>query len=154
MRRVISVVVLNEHSVLARISGLFAGRGYNIESLTVAPLQDSELSRITIVTSGDSKVFEQIVKQLHKLIPVLSVIEDDDMLEKETMLAKIPINESISDISVLCSAYNGRIANANEKFIIAVATDKPSRIDSLILALKKYKPKEIVRSGVIAIERY
>lgn len=155
-RRVISVNVLNEHSVLARISGLFAGRGYNIESLTVAPKPDGEdsgLSRITIVTSGDEKVLEQIIKQLHKLIPVLSVIEDDDMLEKETMLAKIAITEPLGDIEALCKAYNGRIANANEKFIIIVATDKPSRIDSLTTALKRFKPKEIIRSGVIAIER-
>lgn len=161
-RRVISVNVLNEHSVLARISGLFAGRGYNIESLTVAPKpensvegngEDSGLSRITIVTSGDEKVLEQIIKQLHKLIPVLSVIEDDDMLEKETMLAKIAITEPLADIEVLCKAYNGRIANVNEKFIIIVATDKPSRIDSLTTALKRFKPKEIIRSGVIAIER-
>lgn len=152
-RRVISVNVLNEHSVLARISGLFAGRGYNIESLTVAPMQDSSLSRITIITSGDERVLEQIIKQLHKLIPVLSVIEDENMLEKETMLAKIAINEPLADIEVICKAYNGRIANANEKYIIIVATDKPSRIDSLILALKRFKPKEIIRSGVIAIER-
>lgn len=152
-RRVISVNVLNEHSVLARISGLFAGRGYNIESLTVAPMQDSSLSRITIITSGDERVLEQIIKQLHKLIPVLSVIEDENMLEKETMLAKIAISEPLADIEVICKAYNGRIANANEKYIIIVATDKPSRIDSLILALKRFKPKEVIRSGVIAIER-
>lgn len=152
-RRVISVNVLNEHSVLARISGLFAGRGYNIESLTVAPMQDSSLSRITIITSGDERVLEQIIKQLHKLIPVLSVIEDENMLEKETILAKIAISEPLADIEVICKAYNGRIANANEKYIIIVATDKPSRIDSLILALKRFKPKEVIRSGVIAIER-
>lgn len=152
-RRVISVNVLNEHSVLARMSGLFAGRGYNIESLTVAPMQDSSLSRITIITSGDERVLEQIIKQLHKLIPVLSVIEDENMLEKETILAKIAISEPLADIEVICKAYNGRIANANEKYIIIVATDKPSRIDSLILALKRFKPKEVIRSGVIAIER-
>lgn len=153
-RRVVGVTVLNEHSVLARISGLFAGRGYNIESLTVAPLSEKELSRITIVTSGDERVFEQIIKQLHKLIPVLNVIEDADMLEKETLLAKIPIAENLSDIDVLCRAYGGSIANANEKYIIVVATDKPSRIDNLTKALRRFNPKEIVRSGVIAIERY
>lgn len=153
-RRVISVNALNEHSVLARISGLFAGRGYNIESLTAAPMQEGNLSRITIVTSGDERVLEQIIKQLHKLIPVLSVSEDENMLEKETLLAKIPNTESLSDIEVVAKAYNGRIANANEKYIIIVATDAPHRLDSLILALKRFKPKEILRSGVIAIERY
>lgn len=153
-RRIISVTVLNEHSVLSRISGLFAGRGYNIESLTVAPLQNSELSRITIVTSGDEKVFEQIVKQLHKLIPVLSVIEDEDLIEKETILAKIPIEQSISDIDALCKAYNGGIANANDKYIILTITDNPNRIDCFIKAIKQFKPKEIIRSGVIAIEQH
>lgn len=153
-RRVISVNVLNEHSVLARISGLFAGRGYNIESLTVAPLQEGNLSRVTIVTSGDECVIEQIIKQLHKLIPVLSVIEDENMLEKETLLARISINEPLADIEVLCKAYNGWIANANDKNIIIVATDNPKRLDNLIKALKRFKPKEILRSGVIAIERY
>lgn len=153
-RRVISVNVLNEHSVLARISGLFAGRGYNIESLTVAPMQEDNLSRITIVTSGDERVLEQIIKQLHKLIPVLNVSEDENMLEKETMLAKIPNTESLADIEVIARAYNGRIANANERYIIIVATDAPHRLDSFMLALKRFKPKEILRSGVIAIERY
>ena len=152
-RRIISINVLNEHSVLSRISGLFAGRGYNIESLTVAPLQDSELSRITILTSGDERVFEQIVKQLHKLIPVLSVIEDEDLLQKETILVKISIEQSIGDIEALCKAYNGSIANANEKYIILTITENPNRIDCFIKAIKRFKPKEIIRSGIVAIER-
>ncbi len=153
-RRLVSVTVLNEHSVLSRISGLFAGRGYNIESLTVAPLQNNELSRITIVTSGDEKVFEQIVKQLHKLIPVLNVIENEDLIEKETVLVKISIHESIGDIDALCKAYNGRIANANDKYIILTITDSPKRINNFIKALKRFKPQEIIRSGVVAIEQY
>lgn len=153
-RRIISATVLNEHSVLSRVSGLFAGRGYNIESLTVAPLQNSELSRITIVTSGDERVFEQIVKQLHKLIPVLSVIEDEDLIEKETILVKISIEQSISDIDALCKAYNGGIADVNDKYIILTITDNPNRIDCFIKAIKRFKPKEIIRSGVIAIEQH
>ena len=75
IRRTISVIVLNEHGVLARISGLFAGRGYNIDTLTVAPIPESNFSRLSIVTSGDEMVLEQIVKQLHKLIPTYKVIE-------------------------------------------------------------------------------
>ncbi len=75
VRRVISVVVLNEAQVLSRVSGLFAGRGYNIESLTVAPIPETDLSHMTIVTQGNERVIEQITKQLHKLIPTLKVIE-------------------------------------------------------------------------------
>lgn len=153
-RKIIAVTVVNEHSVLARVSGLFAGRGYNIESLTVAPIPNTSLSRITIATQGDSRVLEQIIKQLHKLIPVLTVSEDGDFLEKESVLIKIDINEELASIEALAKAYNGKIANANEKYIIVIATEKPQRITSLIKAMQKFKPKEILRSGVIAMERY
>lgn len=154
IKKTIAVTVINEHSVLARISGLFAGRGYNIESLTVAPIPNTDLSRITIITEGDSRVLEQILKQLHKLIPVLTVSDSDDFLEKETALIKIGINEDLASITALAGAYNGSIANANEKYIIVVATEKPHRIDSLIKAMAHFNPKEILRSGVIAMERY
>ena len=153
-RRIISVTVLNEHSVLSRISGLFAGRGYNIESLTVAPMPNSELSRLTIATCGDEKVFEQIVKQLHKLIPVLSVIEDGDLIEREMILAKISIGESIGDIDALCKAYGGKIIHANEKYCLLSIIESPNRIDSFIAALRRFKPKEIIRSGSVAIEQH
>ncbi|PAF43023.1 acetolactate synthase small subunit [Helicobacter sp. 11S03491-1] len=153
-RRIISVTVINEHGVLSRISGLFAGRGYNIESLTVAPIPETDLSRITIVTNGDAKILEQIIKQLHKLIPVLTVTENEDFLEKEMALIKIPIEEDIASIEVLCRAYSGHVANANEKYIIVAITDKPYRITSFLKAIKRFNPKEIIRSGVVALERY
>lgn len=152
-KRSICVNVINEHSVLARISGLFSARGYNIESLTVAPMPNSNLSRITIVTQGSNIVLEQIIKQLHKLIPVVNVITSDDLLEKEAVLIKIPISERLSDIEALCKAYNGKIANANDKYIIVIATDKPNAITNFIAAISVFNPKEIVRSGVIAMER-
>ena len=79
-RRLISVIVLNEHGVLSRIVGLFSGRGYNIDSLTVAPVPNTEFSRVSIVTSGDGKAFEQIVKQLYKLIPIYKVIEEGEFV--------------------------------------------------------------------------
>jgi acetolactate synthase-1/3 small subunit len=115
-RRVISVIVMNESSVLARVTALFAGRGYNIESLTVAPIPDSDMSHITIATNGSTKVMEQITKQLHKLIPVYKVIEHEEMVEKEMVLVKFPVEESLSDIQVLCMAYNGGIANVYSTF--------------------------------------
>ncbi|MDR1451255.1 MAG: acetolactate synthase small subunit [Helicobacteraceae bacterium] len=154
-RRAISVVALNEHGVLSRVSGLFAGRGYNIESLTVAPIPNSEYSHISIVTIGNAKVLEQIVKQLHKLIPVLKVIdhEKDKTIEKEMALAKFPIAESLSDIDALCRAYNGKIANVGDDFIVAMVADEPERVGNFLKAIKKYNPKEIVRSGVVAMER-
>jgi acetolactate synthase-1/3 small subunit len=153
VRRVISVIVLNESQVLARVSGLFAARGYNIDSLTVAPIPDTEMSHITIVTKGNQRIIEQITKQLHKLIPTLKVIEHEEMVEKEMVLIKFPIEESLSDIQVLCQAYNGGIANVGETMVIGMVADEPVRVKHFIEAAKRYKPIEIVRGGVVAIER-
>jgi acetolactate synthase-1/3 small subunit len=152
-RRVISVIVVNEASVLSRVTDLFSGRGYNIESLTVAPVPDSRYSRLTIVTSGSIRVSEQIVKQLHKLIPVLKVYEHADLVEKEMALVKFPINESLNDISALAAAYHGSIVNAGEESIIVMVADEPKRICNFLSAIKKFNPKEIVKSGSVALER-
>ncbi len=153
VRRVISILVENESSVLSRVSGLFAGRGYNIETLTVAPIPNSNHSRMTIVTKGSKRVIEQITKQLHKLIPVYKVVEHDKMVEKEMVLAKFPIEENLADIQALCQAYNGGIANVGRDMIIGMVTDEPCRVKHFLEATERYNPIEIVRSGVVAIER-
>ncbi len=152
-RRVISVVVMNESSVLARITALFAARGYNIASLTVAAIPNTDMSHITIETNGGVKVMEQITKQLHKLIPVYKVIEHEEMVEKEMVLAKFPIAENLSDVAALCAAYNGGIVNVGKEMVIAQVADEPKRIKHFIEAAERYNPCEIVRSGVVAIER-
>jgi acetolactate synthase-1/3 small subunit len=152
-RRVISVIVVNEASVLSRITDLFSARGYNITSLTVAPIPDSKYSRLTIVTSGSVRVVEQITKQLHKLIPVLKVYEHADLVEKEMALVKFSMSENISDINAVCEAYNGRIVNVGNDVIIAMVADDPKRVDHYLDAIKRYNPKEIVRSGTVALER-
>lgn len=153
IRKIISVIVLNEHGVLSRISGLFAGRGYNIESLTVAPIPESEFSRVTIATYGNARVIEQIIKQLHKQIPVYKVNEHEEMVEKELAMVKLPIGERLADVEALCSGYNGKIANANEDYVIVMVADKPIRVTNFLKAIKRFNPKEVVRSGVVAIER-
>jgi acetolactate synthase-1/3 small subunit len=152
-RRVVSVIVINESSVLARVTSLFAGRGYNIDSLTVAPIPNSQMSHITIATSGDRRTIEQITKQLHKLIPVYKVIEHEEMIEKEMVLAKFPIGENLADISVLASAYNGGVVNVGPEMIIVMVADEPKRVNHFIEASQRYNPCEVVRGGVVAIER-
>ena len=155
VRRVISVIVHNEAQVLARVSGLFAGRGYNIDSLTVAAIPKSDMSHMTIVTRGSKRVIEQIIKQLHKLIPVYKVIEHDSMVEKEMVLVKFPITKdtNMANIQALFEAYNGGIVNAGEDVIIAMAADESHRICHCIEAAQNFNPTEIVRSGVVAMER-
>lgn len=152
-RRVISVIVMNEHSVLSRISGLFAGRGYNIDSLTVAPIPGSDMSRLTIVTRGNVRVIEQIIKQLHKLIPTYKVIEHVEMVEKEMAMVKFPITEALASVQALCEAYNGGIVNVSSEHIITMVSDEPARIMHFIEASGRFNPVEIVRGGVVAMER-
>jgi len=152
-REVLSVVVINKESVLSRIVDLFSARGYNIGSLTVAPIPESQYSRITIITTGSARVIDQIVKQLNKLVPVLKVTEHKDVIEKDTVLIKIPIDQNLSDVDVLARAYNGAIQNVTENAIVISATDEPKRIANFIRIIEKYKPLEIVRSGVVAMER-
>lgn len=151
-RRVISVIVLNEHGVLSRISGLFAGRGYNIDSLTVAPLPNTNLSRLTIVTSGNKRVFEQIVKQLHKLIPTYKVIESGEFVEKEMALVKIPLSENFDGLDAMLKAYNGTIANSGEDYIVVMVADDAKRVANFLKAIKRYNPTDMVRGGSVALD--
>ena len=153
MRRVISAIVLNEHGVLSRIVGLFSGRGYNIDSLTVAPVPESEFSRVTITTRGDASVFEQIVTQLPKLIPTYKVIDDSgEYVEKEMALIKISLNEDFSGLDAILKSYNAIVANANEQYIIVMGCDNSARIACFIKVMKKYNPIQIVRSGSVMME--
>ena len=152
-RQVISVIVLNEHNVLSRIVGLFSARGYNIDSLTVAPITDSQYSRMTIVTTGDKRVIDQIVKQLNKLIPVLRVNEHKNVIEKDTVLMKFSIDNNLSDIDVIARAYHGSIQNVTDDSIIVSATDSSARIMNFIKVMQKFNPLEVVRSGIVAMER-
>ena len=152
-RQVISVVVINEHNVLSRIVGLFSARGYNIDSLTVAPMEESKYSRMTIVTTGDKRVIDQIVKQLNKLIPVLKVNEHKDVVEKDTVLMKFSIDNNLSDIDVIARAYHGSIQNVTDEAIIVSATDSSHRIINFIKVMQKFNPLEVVRSGIVAMER-
>lgn len=152
-REVLSVIVINKESVLSRIVDLFSARGYNIDSLTVAPIPNSGYSRITIITNGKARTIDQIVKQLNKLVPVLKVTEHKNVIEKDTVLIKVPLDQNLSDVDVLARAYNGAIQNVTEEAIVISATDDPKRIANFIKVIQKYKPIEIVRSGVVAIER-
>lgn len=152
-RQVISIVVINEHNVLSRIVGLFSARGYNIDSLTVAPMAGSKYSRMTIVTTGDKRIIDQIVKQLNKLIPVLRVNEHKNVVEKDTVLMKFSIENNLSDIDVIARAYHGSIQNVTDEAIIVSATDSSERIMNFIKVMEKFNPLEVVRSGIVAMER-
>lgn len=152
IKKIISLVVINESSSLSRITGLFAGRGYNIESLTVAPIANSKYSNITIYTEGDSKTIEQISKQLNKLISIVKVIESDNIIQREMLLVKFSMN-NISDIKVLVEVYNGIITDLDADSLIVMLSDEPVKIKSFIKASKKFNPIKIISGGIVAIEK-
>lgn len=156
MRHTLSVLVQNESGVLTKISGLFSGRGYNIESLTVAPTLEPEYSRVTIVTSGDDKVIEQICKQLNRLINTIKVVDvtGENSIDRELVLIKVSaVEESRSEILRIAEIFNAEIIDVSPKtFTLEVMGDE-IKIRSVIELLRPLGIKEIARSGKVAILR-
>lgn len=160
MRRVISILIENEAGALSRVVGLFSQRGYNIESLTVAPTDDATLSRCTILTDGDKMEVEQITKQLHKLVCVYRVSALDEEaeggLERELVLIKVSTpNRNIRDeIKTLADIFGARIVDVNpEMFTLQFAGSSTDADDFIGTICKSVEVLEVVRSGVLGIAR-
>lgn len=156
MRHIISVLLENEAGALSRVSGLFSARGYNIESLTVAPTNDSTLSRMTIVTRGSDKVADQIVKQLDKLIDVVKLADltEGAHIERELMVVKVAASGTQrEEIKRLVDIFRGRILDVTESTYIVELTGTSEKLDALISALELIDIIEVVRSGPTGIAR-
>ncbi len=156
MIHTISVLVRNESGVLSRISDLFSGRGYNIESLTVAPTLDTDYSRVTIVTKGDDKVIEQITKQLNRLIPVIKVMDlpVSDSIEREFIMCKVCAkDEHRSEILRIAEIFNAKIIDVTSRSYTLQALGDERQIRSLIELLRPIGIRELVRSGKVVISR-
>jgi len=153
MRHIISVLLENESGALSRVAGLFSARSFNIESLSVAPSEDESASRMTIVTSGNDDVIEQIVKQLDKLVDVIKVSEitSDEHIEREIVFVKIK-DKSISKEMMDKFSKNEflKIHKTNSNEIIIECVDSPEKINNFLDSLKKIAVK-IVRSGSVGI---
>ncbi|MCC5811578.1 MAG: acetolactate synthase small subunit [Ectothiorhodospiraceae bacterium] len=157
MRHIISILVENEFGALSRVAGLFSARGYNIESLTVAPTDDSTLSRMTLVTVGNDRIIEQIIKQLNKLLDVVKVMDmtEGAHIEREMMLIKVSASsgDSREEIKRLSDIFRGRILDVTDKIYTIELTGAGSKLDAFIGALGSDNILEVVRSGVIGISR-
>ena len=156
MRHTLSVLVQNEAGVLSSLSGLFSGRGYNIESLTVAPTIDSDYSRVTIVTFGDEKVVEQICKQLHRLIYTLKVAEIsmENSVSRELVLLKVTAkDEDRSEILRIAEIFEAKIVDVSPKTYTLQIVGVQSKVQAVIELLRPLGIKEIVRSGLVAITK-
>jgi acetolactate synthase-1/3 small subunit len=156
MRHTISLLVENKFGVLSRIAGLFSGRGYNIESLSVGETIDPQISTMTIVTSGDDQIIEQITKQLNKLIDIIKVIDmtEFDHVEREMVLIKVaPKQEDKGEVLRLTEIFRGRVVDSSKATYTVEVTGDEKKIEAFIDLLKPIGIKEFVRTGKIAITR-
>jgi acetolactate synthase-1/3 small subunit len=156
MRHIISLLMENEAGALSRVAGLFSARGYNIESLTVAPTEDATLSRMTIVTSGSDAVIEQITKQLNKLIDVVSVMDlsEGEHIERELMLVKLrAVGDARDELKRLTDIFRGRILDVTDQTYTIELTGAGVKLDSFIDAIGRELILETVRTGASGIGR-
>lgn len=158
MRRILSILLENESGALSRVIGLFAQRGYNIETVTVAPTEDPSLSKMTIQTIGNEKTIEQIEKQLHKLIDVLRVVQIDQSshIEREIMLLKIQFNNCTKkdEIKHITEIFRGQIVDITSTTYILQLSGTEKKLDAFLKIIRHISEVvEISRSGVVGISR-
>ncbi len=156
MRRIVAVLLENEPGALSRVVGLFSQRGYNIETLNVAPTQDPTLSRLTLTTVGDNKTIEQITKQLNKLVDVVKLVDltEGSHLERDLMLVKIRTRgEEREEIKRTVDIFRGQIVDVGPEVYIVQLVGTGDKLDSFIAALGQAEVVEVARSGVAGIAR-
>ena len=156
MRHIISILIENEAGALSRVSGLFSVRAFNIESLTVAPTEDSSLSRMTIVSTGSDDVIEQITKQLNKLIDVVKVVDLSEAahIERELMLVKVrAAGKDREEMKRIADIFRGRIIDVTDSTYVIELTGNGSKLDAFLEAIDRSLILETVRTGVSGIGR-
>jgi acetolactate synthase-1/3 small subunit len=156
MRHIISVLLENESGALSRVAGLFSARGYNIESLSVAPTEDPTLSRMTLVTAGSDEVIEQITKQLNKLVDVIKLqdLTEGSHIEREMLLVKVnAVGDMRDEIKRLVDIFRGRVIDVTDRAYTIELTGNGGKLDAFIDALRGVGIVEVVRSGVLGIAR-
>ncbi|MDP3981366.1 MAG: acetolactate synthase small subunit [Chlamydiota bacterium] len=156
MKHTISVLVQNKFGVLARVAGLFSGRGFNIDSLTVGETQDATVSRMTIVVHGDDLVLEQVIKQLNKLIEVIKVIDlkGRDKVERELVLIKVGItSKTRAEIIQIADIFRAKIINCAKESITIEITGDEGKINAFFDLMKSFGILEVARTGKVALLR-
>ncbi len=156
MRHIISILLENEPGALSRVAGLFSARGYDIESLTVAPTEDPSLSRLTLATGGNDEIIEQITKQLHKLIDVVKLLDlsDGAHIEREMMLIKVRADGRMREETIrLADIFRGRIVDVAESSFVVEITGTVEKLSAFVSSLPTEAIIEVVRSGPTGISR-
>ena len=156
MRHTISVLVENEFGVLSRVSGLFSGRGFNIESLCVAETMDPKVSRMTLVTSGNDQIVEQILKQLNKLISVIKVVDltGAETVDRELVLVKVNADpETKAEVLRLVDIFRAKIVDVAPRCYTVEMTGDEAKVKAFLQLLRPVGIKEVVRTGLVSIAR-
>jgi acetolactate synthase-1/3 small subunit len=156
MRHTISILVENKFGVLTRVAGLFSGRGYNIDSLNVAPTHDPTASRMTIVTHGDEATLEQIVKQLNKLPDVLKVqdFRDGEYVDRELVLAKVSVDsKSRAEVMQITDIFRAKIVDVQPKSLTIEITGDESKVGKFLELMKAFGVLDVTRTGKAAMPR-
>jgi acetolactate synthase-1/3 small subunit len=156
MRHTISVLVENKFGVLTRVAGLFSGRGYNIDTLNVGPTHDPDLSRMTIVTTGDEATLEQIVKQLNKLPNVIKVqdFRNEDYVDRELVLVKVGVDsKSRAEVMQITDIFRAKIVDVQPKSLTIEITGNDSKVEKFLDLMKTFGVQEITRTGKAALPR-
>ena len=156
MRHTISVLVENKFGVLTRVAGLFSGRGYNIDSLNVAPTNDPTASRMTIVTRGDDATLDQIVKQLNKLTDVIKVqdFRDGEYVDRELVLVKVSVDSKTrAEGMQITDIFRAKIVDVQSKTLTIEATGNEGKIDKLLDLMKTFGIVDLTRTGKVAMPR-
>ncbi|MGB9601805.1 MAG: acetolactate synthase small subunit [Verrucomicrobiia bacterium] len=156
MRHTISVLVENKFGVLTRVAGLFSGRGYNIDSLNVAPTQDPKFSRMTIVTRGDDATLEQIVKQLNKLINVVEVkdFRDGEYVDRELVLIKVKVDSKTrSEVMQITDIFRAKIVDVQHNSLTIEITGDENKVEKFIELMNGFGIQELTRTGKVALPR-
>jgi len=156
MRHILSILLENEAGALSRVAGLFSARGYNIESLSVAPTEDPTLSRMTLVTYGNENVIEQITKQVNKLVDVVKLVllTEGNHIEREMMLIKVDTTgDRGAEVARLVGIFRGRIVDVTDDTYVVELTGDVSKLDAFVEAVGEEGIHEVVRTGVSGIAR-
>lgn len=156
MRHIVSILLENESGALSRVAGLFSARGYNIESLSVAPTEDASLSRMTLVTRGDDAIIEQITKQLNKLVDVVKLTDltEGVHIEREMMLVKVRADGELRDeLKRRVDIFRGRIIDVTDATYTVELTGASDKLDAFLNGVQDELILEVVRSGVMGIAR-
>lgn len=156
MRHTISVLVENKFGVLARVSGMFSGRGFNIDTLNVGPTHDPKYSRITVTVKGDEQQLDQCIKQLHKLIDVIEVhdLEQGEFVARELIIAKIDVSGGQrAEIVQICDIFRARIVDVSHRSMIVEMTGRPSKIEAFLEMINPFGIKQMARTGIAALPR-